>query len=240
MNKVLLIFTILFVFASPSWAQEDMEIAIDSSLVEQRQFEEDIAKRYTGKQYKYDTLEGETTNLIFKAIQWVLEKLGKIFNVEFSTETILLIEKIIYALLIIFAVYIVVKLLVGKQASSFFSRKSRDAAPLQFREEHIENIDLDNYIKNALKENNYRLAIRYMYLKSLKLLSAKNLIDWHFEKTNTDYFNEIENDKLKENFKKISYWYDHIWYGEFPLDARGFDTAQKDFERLNQNLNYAG
>jgi|SRR5690554_209261 len=240
MNKVLHIFLFLFVFWGPLWAQEEIEIAIDSSLVEQRQFEEGIAERYSGNQYNYDTLEGETNNLLLKAIAWTFEKLGKIFNVEFSTEIFLIIEKIIYALLIIFAVYIVVKLLVGKQASSFFSRQSRDAAPLQFREEHIENIDLDSYIKNALKEKNYRLAVRYMYLKSLKLLSAKNLIDWHFEKTNTDYFNEIENENLKESFKKISYWYDHIWYGEFPLDEHGFDTAQKDFERLNQNLDYAG
>ncbi len=76
-------------------------------------------------------------------------------------------------------------------------------APLNIQEEHIENIDLDSYIKNALKEENYRLAIRYMYLKSQKLLSLNNIIDWHFEKTNSDYYREIESVGLKENFKKL-------------------------------------
>ncbi len=113
-------------------------------------------------------------------------------------------------------------------------------APLNIQEEHIENIDLDSYIKNALKEENYRLAIRYMYLKSLKLLSLNNIIDWHFEKTNSDYYREIENITLKENFKKTSYLYDNIWYGEYALDKAGFENAEKDFERLNQNLKNAG
>lgn len=239
MNRFLQIFIFFFVFGIPIWAQESSDIAIDSSAVDQRHFEKDIAERYTGNQYNYDSLEGEADNLILRGIQWFFDKIGNVFNIEFSPAMYLLIEKIVYALLIAFAIYILVKLLVGKEASSFFSKKSRTAAPLQYREEHIENIDLDSYIKSALKEKNYRLAIRYMYLKSLKLLSAQNLIDWHFEKTNTDYVNEIENSSLKDNFKEISYWYDHIWYGEFAVDEKGFETAQKDFERLNQKLDYA-
>lgn len=239
MNKLFCILILIFALGH-TWAQEKPSIVIDSSQVERKYFEGDISEKYSGKQYNYDSLEGETQNLLFRAIEWFFQKIGNLFNVEFSDETYVLIEKIIYGILIAFAIYIVVKLLLGNQTSSLFSKESRAATTLQYGEEHIENIDLDAYIKNALKENNYRLAIRFMYLKSLKSLSAKNLIDWNFEKTNTDYYNEIENRDLKDNFQRISYWYDHIWYGEFALDQSGFETAQKDFERLNQKLNYVG
>lgn len=206
----------------------------------QKQFSENLSKKYTGSEFDYNKMEGEAENYIGRAITWFFDKLAEIFGIHLSPEMYAIIKFIIYGLLIAFAIYIMVKLLVGNNASSFFSRRSSMAAPLNIQEEHIENIDLDSYIKNALKEENYRLAIRYMYLKSLKLLSLNNIIDWHFDKTNSDYYREIESESLKENFKKTSYLYDNIWYGEFALDKAGFKNAEKDFERLNQNMKNAG
>jgi len=219
---------------------DSVTVNVDSSKVAVKQFSENLSEKYTGKEFDYDIMEGEAENFLGRAINWFLNKMGNLFGVQISPEMYQVIKFIIYAALIIFAIYILVKLLVGDNASSFFSRKSKMVAPLNIQEEHIENVDLDSYIKNALMEENYRLAIRYMYLKSLKLLSLNNIIDWHFEKTNSDYYCEIENAALKENFKKTSYLYDNIWYGEYALDKAGFENAQKDFERLNQNLKNVG
>lgn len=233
-------FFILNVFFANASVKDTLTVSIDNSTVVQKQFSENLSKKYSGDEFDYDSMEGEAENFLGRAINWFFQKLGEIFGIEISPEMYQIIKIIIYGLLIVFAIFILVKLLVGDSASSFFSRKSKMVAPLNIQEEHIENVDLDSYIKNALKEENYRLAIRYMYLKSLKLLSLNNIIDWHFEKTNTDYYREIESESLKENFKKASYLYDNIWYGEYALDKAGFENAQKDFERLNQNLKNAG
>ncbi|MBT0608400.1 hypothetical protein [Aequorivita echinoideorum] len=219
---------------------DSLSVKIDSSAVEQKSFSKDFSKKYSGSEYDYDSMEGEAENFIGRAISWFFNKMGEFFGFTLSPGMYQIIEILVYAILIIFATYIIVKLLVGDSASSFFSRKSAEMAPLNIEEEHIENIDLDAYINNALKEENYRLAIRYMYLKSLKMLSLNNIIHWHFEKTNNDYYREIEDGELKSNFKKISYLYDNIWYGEFALDKIGFQNARKDFERLNQKMKYAG
>ena len=212
---------------------------MDSSKLVQKHFSEDLSQKYSGSDFDYESMEGEAENFLARAISWFFDKIGQIFGIHLSPGMYQIIKFIIYALLIVFALYILVKLLVGDNASSFFGRQSKLVAPLNIQEDHIENVDLDSYIKNALKEENYRLAIRYMYLKSLKLLSLNNIIEWHFEKTNSDYYREIENLSLKENFKKASYLYDNIWYGEFALDKTGFENAQKDFERLNQLLKNA-
>ncbi len=239
MNKLLIIkFLFLNVFGTYA-SEKDSIVSIDKSVVDRKYFSDKVSERYTGSQYNYDTLEGETENLLGRAINWIFKKLSDVFGIDLPPGWQQLAEIIIYGALIGFALYILIKFLMGNQAASFFSRKSQTVAPLNIQEEHIKNIDLDGYIADALKEENYRLAIRYMYLKSLKLLSLSNLIEWHFEKTNTDYYNELENGDLKSHFKKISYWYDHIWYGEFALDKTGFENAQKDFDQLNKNLNYA-
>ncbi|MBK5212801.1 MAG: hypothetical protein JJE55_03960 [Flavobacteriaceae bacterium] len=220
--------------------KDSLTVSVDSNAVVQKHFSENLFEKYSGSDFDYDTVEGEAENFLGRAIQWFFNKLGELFGIHLSPEMYQLIKIIVYILLIVFAIYILVKLLVGDNASSFFSRQSKMVSPLNIQEEHIENVDLDSYIKNAFKEENYRLAIRYMYLKSLKSLSLNNIIEWHFEKTNSDYYREIENEGLKENFKKTSYLYDNIWYGEFALDKAGFENAEKDFERLNQNLKNAG
>ncbi|MDP2685972.1 MAG: hypothetical protein Q8O62_02050 [Aequorivita sp.] len=219
---------------------DSLTVAVDSSKIVAKQFSENLSDKYSGEEFDYETMEGEAENFLGRAINWFFNKLGEIFGIHLSPEMYQIVKFFIYGLLIVFALYILVKLLVGDNASSFFSRKSKMVAPLNIQEEHIENVDLDSYIKNALKEENYRLAIRYMYLKSLKLLSLKNIINWHFEKTNSDYYREIESEGLKENFKKTSYLYENIWYGEYALDKAGFESAKKDFERLNQNMKNAG
>lgn len=240
-NRFLLIsFFLLNTFFATATVKDSLTVAVDSSKIVPKHFTENLSEKYSGSDFDYDSMEGEAENFLGRAINWFFNKLGELFGIHLSPEMYQVVKFIIYGLLIIFAVYILVKLLVGDNASSFFSRKSKMVAPLNIQEEHIENIDLDSYIKNALKEENYRLAIRYMYLKSLKLLSLNNIIDWHFEKTNSDYYREIESVGLKENFKKASYLYDNIWYGEYALDKAGFENAKKDFERLNQNLKNAG
>ncbi|SRX75821.1 hypothetical protein [Aequorivita antarctica] len=241
MNRfTFILFFLLNTLAATASGKDSLTVTVDSSKVVQKHFSGNLSEKYSGSDFDYDSVEGEAENFLERAINWFFKKLGEVFGIDISPVMYQIIKFIIYGMLIVFALYILVKLLVGDNASSFFSKQSKMVAPLNIQEEHIENVDLDSYIKNALKEENYRLAIRYMYLKSLKLLSLNNIISWHFEKTNSDYYREIESESLKESFKQASYLYDNIWYGEFALDKAGFENAEKDFERLNQNLKNAG
>ena len=128
----------------------------------------------------------------------------------------------------------------GSNTASLFNRKIASVIPLTSKEEHIESINLDKFIEDALATRDYRLAIRYMYLKCLKELSVYNFISWHFDKTNLDYFSEIQDPQLKANFKKVSYVYDYVWYGEFAIEEREFISAKKDFDRLTLYFKNAG
>lgn len=239
------IFYYLFIafLSSPITAQKDSlntTIKIDSSKITYQGFSKNLSQKYNGKDFEYDTLEGETHNLLARAIDWLFNGLKDIFGVDISPEFAKLIENIIYILLIIAAIYFVIRVLVGKDAVSFFKSKNNLVAPIQITEEHIENIDLNELITNALSQKNYRLAIRYMYLKALQDLSVKNIIQYHFEKTNTDYYREIADSSLKTNFNRISYLYDYIWYGEFDLDEEGYKNAKKSFDQLHTKMNSLG
>ncbi len=226
---------------APLLAQDDRQVQIDSSRIEVRQFQEDLSQKYTGSEFDYEnSLEGESQNFIARALYWILNKISETFGIDLDPETYQLVEFLFYGILIVLALYIIIRLLVGQKATAFFSKTGSKLAPLNIQEEHIESVDLDQFIREALAQKDYRLALRYMYLKVLKELSLRNIISWHFDKTNTDYYQEIENPHLKDSFKKVSYLYDYVWYGEFDLDEKGFANAELDFEHLNKNLNHAG
>jgi integrase len=72
-------------------------------------------------------------------------------------------------------------------------------------EEIIQSMDIKSLITNALKDENYRLAIRYHYLYILQQLELKKIIDWELQKTNHDYQREIK-DKQLDPFTLDDVW----------------------------------
>ena len=107
---------------------------------------------------------------------------------------------------------------------------------LELSQRHIEALDLDALVEEALREGNYRLAVRYRFLKILKLLSQKELIEWHFEKTNMDYLGEITHGPLQQEFRKASYLFENIWYGLQPIDEKGYHKVGHRFDSLNKSI----
>ncbi len=222
-------------------AQKDsLVVAIDSTKIAVEHFSENLTEKYNGSEFDYDTVEGEAQNFLARGINWIFKGMKKMFGVDISPEIISLIENLIYILLIIGAVYIIIRVLAGKDAVSIFKKKNTLVAPVSITEEHIENIDLNALISEALANKDYRLAIRYMYLKALQELSKTNIITYHFEKTNSDYLKEITDTTVREHFNKVSYLYDYIWYGEFELDENGYLNAKTSFDQLNGKINTIG
>lgn len=103
-------------------------------------------------------------------------------------------------------------------------------------EDIIQNQDIQSLIDEALAHGNYRLAVRYYYLLALQKLSGNELIDWQAQKTNHEYIFEIEDPKLRRQFRRVTDLYDYIWYGNFTVDASAFAKAQTAFNTLNSNL----
>ncbi|MGK0426970.1 MAG: hypothetical protein ACJAUR_001073 [Ulvibacter sp.] len=220
--------------------KDSITVVFDDGPIIEKGFSEDFSQKYSSEDFNYNENDEEAQNLLGRAVSWFFQQLEKLFGVDISPPVLDVVEFLVYLLLTIFIGYFIIKLLLGQNTSSFFNRKTATVNPLTIDEEHIEHLNLDTFIDDALAQKNYRLAIRYMYLKALKELSSNNIISWHFEKTNNDYYNEIKDPLLKDNFKKVSYLYDYVWYGEFDLDEIGFTNAQKDFERLTKNIDNAG
>jgi hypothetical protein len=213
------------------WSK-DAVIRRDSSNIDVTYFKENFKDNYSGDDFNYSINDTGGVNLMQRILRkffnWMSDLFG--FDVDFIDYKTL--EYIVYGLLGLIVLYLLIKFLLENPVSSVFKTEDKAIEGFTYVEENIEQVDFDKLINSSLKENNYRLATRYMYLKSLKVLANKKMIEWHYDKTNSDYLNEIKDSKLKALFKRISYIYDYVWYGEFPIDEASFNKNKVDFNQL--------
>lgn len=129
--------------------------------------------------------------------------------------------------------YLVYILLIEGGSGLFSSNKNKSITNYDdITSKNIKNTDIHKLIKDAENNKDFRLAIRYYYLHVLKTLSVNNHITFEDDKTNSEYLNEITDKPFSKDFAYISYLYNHIWYGEFPLPSEKYKKAKKKFVTL--------
>ncbi len=211
-------------------------IQTDSSDVSVSYFKDNIKERYSDSDFNYDINDSGGVNLIQGIFRKFFRWLGELFGIEIDFIDYQTLEYIVYSLLALGSIYLLIKFLLQSPIQSVFKTEEQTIDKFQYVEEDITEVNFDSLIKKALKDNNHRLATRYLYLASLKKLTRKNIIDWHYDKTNNDYLNEIQDETIKAYFKRISYIYDYVWYGEFSIDETSFNKNKQDFNNLNQAI----
>ncbi|MGC1514839.1 MAG: hypothetical protein WA810_04630 [Maribacter sp.] len=215
----------------------DSIVRVDSSsTVISREVQDDLSTKYAGEEFNYLTRTGESQNLLTRFLNWIGKGLFDIFGVQLSPQILQFLEYLIYFLMGILAIYLLVRMFTNEHFNTLFNKKAITIHDFQFTEEHIDSIDLNLLLKEALEHADYRLAIRYQFLLILQKLSKQEVIQWHFEKTNSDYLNEITETHLRVAFKKVMYLYDYIWYGEQHIDVLNYQKSVSDFERMHQQI----
>ncbi|SOD20221.1 DUF4129 domain-containing protein [Pedobacter xixiisoli] len=136
------------------------------------------------------------------------------------------------AICIVLVVFIIFKL-AGVDFKWFAGKSKAVDVPYDESLENIHEISFEDEISNTLQKGNYRLAVRLLYLQTLKHLSDREIIDWQPNKTNVAYVREMQGEKGEEAFANLTYQFEYIWYGDFPVDRTAFAQIQQSFQQFN-------
>jgi hypothetical protein len=143
---------------------------------------------------------------------------------------------LLYAGALALVIFVVIKA-IDMDITTLFRRRSRKTEmPYTESIEDINAIDFDDELEKALAQNNYRLAVRLLYLHCLKQLSDLRLIDWQIDKTNSVYINELTNAEQKQVFSVITRQFEYVWYGNFGIDKQAFVNISQLFKDFKQQL----
>jgi len=141
-------------------------------------------------------------------------------------------QYVLWGAAILFVLFIVYKLF---STGSFLAKDSRPNnvnIVTAEEEKHVKDRDFDRLINNAVKQQNYRLATRYLYLQLLQKLSLAGAIDFAADKTNSEYLREITGKTYKEDVAMLTRYYEYVWYGEFAIDENQYRVLAEKFKRL--------
>ncbi len=136
--------------------------------------------------------------------------------------------------LLLFVVISIIKGNIFRPRSKDFSSEKTKFS-LETVEDNIHESDLDRFIKEALAEENYALAIRLYYLAIIKELSINRIIKWKRDKTNRDYLRELKGYDLSRDFRDATRIFERIWYGNGKLLQSDFQQIQPRFQQLINN-----
>jgi len=236
------VFFILVLLSTLSFAQQDsLTVKFDDTPLHVQQITENDLETYKNDD-AFNYIETVANDSIFQNIKrWLKNILQSIFEAIFGVGNVsgilYFIFNIVPYIILAILLFFLVKFFLKVNSRSIISGKQKLATVKFTEDEHIiKNEDINALISDAVAQQNFRLAIRYYYLLSLKSLTDKELIVWQQQKTNTDYISEIGTVTLKTDFKAITKIYDYVWYGEFEIDEIKFESLKAAFHKLDKTI----
>ena len=92
-------------------------------------------------------------------------------------------------------------------------------------------LNFDEEITKAERSGDYRLAVRYQFLRKLKLLNDRQAIKFAIDKTNSTYAKEMSAG-LRPGFRTIAGHYENVWYGKQLPSVEKYTAIVQDFENI--------
>jgi hypothetical protein len=133
-----------------------------------------------------------------------------------------------WVLALFFVAFILYRIFFRNNLFAFNKNKSAD-----IKEDDLivlnELSQYDSQISESEQNNDFNLCTRYLFLKTIKVLSDKDLIRFLPDKTNREYVREMERHPLAKEFSSLTRNYEYVWYGKFLIDKNRYKVLKEQF-----------
>jgi hypothetical protein len=182
----------------------------------------------TSRDYQYGTDVPPTASLWDRIWAWFWMKIGELLRTKAYRNVGQ------YVLLVVIAALVIWLLYKADVLTRLFPGRARNL-PLAYEtlDEDIHAIDFSTRINEAVEQRNYRLAVRLLYLQTLKRLTDRGLIQWQPNKTNRQYTYELTGNPARLPFEQLTTQFEYVWYGDFPVDEARFGQIREKFNQFN-------
>ena len=147
-------------------------------------------------------------------MDWVAKRLNDFFENIFGSNFYQDHHDTLWICIGLAALGAVLAVLLWKHPELFARSGRRKPMEYEVTEDTIYGVDFPSEIKKALENENFREALRLMYLQTLKSLSDYHQIEWQPFKTPTQYTFEFR----QADFKRMTSLFVRVRYGGFDAD----------------------
>lgn len=114
------------------------------------------------------------------------------------------------------------------------------AKPIVTGDDHLPldifDINYKQEIDKAMGDENYRLAIRLMFLQLLKKMDENEIINYQQDLTNFNYRMQLQGTHYEPPFNNLVKFYEYAWYGKWQPGRTIFLQVKEQFETFNGQL----
>lgn len=172
-------------------------------------------------------------------MDWVAKRLNEFFENIFGSNFYQDHHDTLWICIGLVALGAVLAFLLWKHPELFARSGRRKPMEYEVTEDTIYGIDFPSEIEKALENENFREALRLMYLQTLKSLSDYHQIEWQPFKTPTQYTFEFR----QTDFKRMTSLFVRVRYGGFGADKdmiRDMHNLQASVDNFVKNLGRDG
>ena len=202
-------------------------VADDTVAVDRRRFNEAaIAEYLKDPDLDYDRTLHHDNLWWDRFMRWLNRKLGDLFGTEAGSAVFDNMHWILLGVAVVIVLWFLRRHLFG---SVFGAGPDRTRQVTEI-EENIVELDLDKLLRDAEKGSNWRLALRYQWLKVLRRLVDEGRIKWQPRFTDADYLAQLKDPAWRVTFSEMSFLFKWVWYGDAPMDAQRYERMKPAFE----------
>jgi hypothetical protein len=132
-------------------------------------------------------------------------------------------------------IFTLIKLL-GKTGNTNAKVFSDNISIQELTEENFIETDLEKLLRIALESNDYRSAVRILYLSTIQQLNTSGLILWKKDKTNKDFLREMRKHSDYKTFRDITLAYEIVWYGDRQIELQQFTSLKNIVDNFLQKI----
>lgn len=189
-----------------------------------RHFDETEMTNYlSSADFDYMNLTVQPPSIWQRIKWWFAALIAKIFSNPNAPWLSNILFYIILMLVVSVAVYYIVRMRYAKAVSSGSGLYASNAVG---DEKELQQLNFDKLIEEALSVKNYKLAIRYQYLKTLRFLASKEVIKLKDWKSPYDYEKELDMNVVPP-YRELTQLFEYVWYGDISVESKDFREGEK-------------
>ncbi len=185
---------------------------------------EQLRELQNDRDYQYGRDVPPPENPLARFVQWLFRKLSDFLSSKAYQDFW---QYVLLAVIAGFVIYLLMK----TEVLGFLFPKKAQSSGLDYEHltENIHAIDFNKAIEEAINQRNFRLAVRLLFLQTVKRLTDEGLIDYKPDKTNRQYVYELANRPFQSDFERLTRQFEFVWYGNFSVDDTHFAQIQQQF-----------
>lgn len=189
--------------------------------VDRRQFnQEKIAEFQSDPSFDYSTEYAQSDSILGLIILYFLDKLNSIFRSMGMDNTWPYLLTIVALAVVVTLIYYILK----NRYGSVLERERKNFMPVGVTAVDGQRVDYNQLIDESRKNGDYKLAIRYVFLKCLNELSRNDQIKITSWKAPMDYVDELPEMK-QTSFSDLVNLFELTWYGDYQVDSQQCDES---------------